>query len=42
MTDSLDAGPRVELSDGAREALLAHVARDPVRHRFIRIHAGIG
>lgn len=34
--------PTFEVTADAREALLAHVARDPIRHRFVRIHVGRG
>lgn len=34
--------PSIEVTAEAREQLLAHVAKDPVRHRYVRIHAGRG
>lgn len=36
------ARPSLEVTADARDALLAHVAKDPVRHRFVRIHVGRG
>ena len=37
-----EPSPTFEVTADARAALLAHVARDPIRHRFVRIHVGRG
>jgi hypothetical protein len=40
--DTTQPDASIEVTAEARALLLAHIEKDPARHRYVRVHVGIG